>query len=113
MIHLITAIVKPHRLDEVKEALRSAGVLGLTVSEVQGFGRQGGKSETFRGSEYKVDFVPKVKIEVLVSTDDVEKVMDLIAGAARTGKIGDGKIWAVDVDRAMRVRTGEMGLDVL
>ena len=113
MIHLITAIVKPHRLDEVKEALRSAGVLGLTASEVQGFGRQGGKTETFRGSEYKVDFVPKVKIEVLVSTDDVEKVMDLIAGAARTGKIGDGKIWAVDVDRAMRVRTGEMGLDVL
>ena len=113
MIHLITAIVKPHKLEEVKEALRGVGVLGLTASEVQGFGRQGGKSETFRGSEYKVEFVPKVKVEVLVSTDDVEKVMDTIAGAARTGKIGDGKIWAVDVDRAMRVRTGEMGIDVL
>jgi nitrogen regulatory protein P-II 1 len=113
MIHLITAIVKPHKLEEVKEALRLAGVLGLTASEVQGFGRQGGKNETFRGSEYKVDFVPKVKVEVLVGTDDVDKIMDTIAEAARTGKIGDGKIWAVDVDRAMRVRTGEMGQDVL
>jgi nitrogen regulatory protein P-II 1 len=113
MIHLITAIVKPHKLEEVKEALRGVGVLGLTASEVQGFGRQGGKSETFRGSEYKVEFVPKVKVEILVNTEDVEKVMDTIAEAARTGKIGDGKIWAVDVDRAMRVRTGEMGLDVL
>ena len=113
MIHLITAIVKPHKLDEVKEALRSVGVLGLTASEVQGFGRQGGKSETFRGAEYKVEFVPKVKVEVLVSTDDVEKIMDTIAEAARTSKIGDGKIWAVEVDRAMRVRTGELGLDVL
>ena len=113
MIHLITAIVKPHKVEEVKEALRAAGVLGLTASEVQGFGRQGGKSETFRGSEYKVEFVPKVKIEVLVRSDDVEKVMDTIADAARTGKIGDGKVWAVEVDRAMRVRTGEMGTDVL
>jgi nitrogen regulatory protein P-II 1 len=113
MIHLITAIVKPHKVEEVKEALRSAGVLGLTASEVQGFGRQGGKNETFRGSEYKVDFVPKVKIEVLVATDDAEKVMDIIANAARTGKIGDGKIWAVEVGRAMRVRTGEMGTDAL
>jgi nitrogen regulatory protein P-II 1 len=113
MIQLITAIVKPHKLEEVKEALRGVGVLGLTASEVQGFGRQGGKSETFRGSEYKVEFVPKVKVEVLVSSDDVEKVMDAIAEAARTGKIGDGKIWAVEVGRAMRVRTGEMGNDVL
>jgi nitrogen regulatory protein P-II 1 len=113
MIQLITAIVKPHKLEEVKEALRGVGVLGLTASEVQGFGRQGGKSETFRGSEYKVEFVPKVKVEVLVSSDDVEKVMDAIAEAARTGKIGDGKIWAVEIDRAMRVRTGEIGADVL
>jgi nitrogen regulatory protein P-II 1 len=113
MIHLVTAVVKPHKLEEVKDALRDSGVLGLTVSEVQGFGRQGGKSETFRGAEYKVEFVPKVKVEVLVSSDDVEKVMDAIAGAARTGKIGDGKIWAVEVGRAMRVRTGELGLDVL
>jgi nitrogen regulatory protein P-II 1 len=113
MIHLVTAVVKPHKLEEVKTALQEAGALGLTVSEVQGFGRQGGKSETFRGAEYKVEFVPKVKVEVLVSSDDVEKVMDTIAGAARTGKIGDGKIWAVEVGRAMRVRTGELGLDVL
>src|SRR4030081_4010398 len=101
MIQLITAIVKPHKLEEVKEALRGVGVLGLADSEVQGFGRQGGKSETFRGSVYKVEFVPKVKVEVLVSSDDVEKVMDAIAEAARTGKIGDGKIWAVEVGRAM------------
>jgi nitrogen regulatory protein P-II 1 len=113
MIHLVTAVVKPHKLEEVKDALRGSGVLGLTVSEVQGFGRQGGKSETFRGAEYKVEFVPKVKVEVLVSSEDVDKVMDAIAGAARTGKIGDGKIWAVEVGRAMRVRTGELGLDVL
>jgi nitrogen regulatory protein P-II 1 len=113
MIHLVTAVVKPHKLEEVKDALRESGVLGLTVSEVQGFGRQGGKSETFRGAEYKVEFVPKVKVEVLVGSEDVEKVMDAIAGAARTGKIGDGKIWAVEVGRAMRVRTGELGLDVL
>jgi len=113
MIHLVTAVVKPHKLEEVKESLRDSGVLGLTVSEVQGFGRQGGKSETFRGAEYKVEFVPKVKVEVLVNSDDVDKVMDAIAGAARTGKIGDGKIWAVEVGRAMRVRTAELGLDAL
>ena len=113
MAHLVTAIIKPFKLEEVKEALRGAGILGLTVSEVQGYGRQGGKSETFRGSEYQIEFVPKVKVEVLVSSDDVEKIMDTIAEAARTGKIGDGKIWAVEVGRAMRVRTGELGLDVL
>src|SRR5205807_5733705 len=93
MAHLVTAIIKPFKLEEVKEALRGAGVLGLTVSEVQGYGRQGGKSEVFRGSEYKVDFVPKVKIEVLVESSQVEKVMDIIASAARTGKVGDGKLW--------------------
>ena len=107
--HLVTAIIKPYKLEEVKEALQGAGVFGLTVSEVQGYGRQGGKTETFRGSEYKVDFVPKVKIEVLVVADDVDKVVDVIAAAARTGKIGDGKIWAVDLDRVLRVRTGEAG----
>jgi nitrogen regulatory protein P-II 1 len=109
----VTAIIKPFKLEEVKEALRAAGVLGLTVSEVQGYGRQGGKSETFRGSEYKVDFVPKVKLEVLVGSSDVDKVLDLIAATARTGKIGDGKVWAVDLDRLMRVRTGEIGDDAL
>ena len=109
----IEAIIKPFKLEEVKEALRLAGVLGLTVSEVQGFGRQGGKSEVFRGSEYKVEFVPKVKVEVLVETGQADKIMDLIATSARTGKIGDGKIWAVDVDRLMRVRTGEFGDDAV
>src|SRR5205807_7902453 len=98
MAHLVTAIIKPFKLDEVKEALRGAGVLGLTVSEVQGYGRQGGKTETFRGSEYKVEFVPKVKIEVLVEATEVDKVIDLIAVSARTGKIGDGKIWAFELD---------------
>jgi nitrogen regulatory protein P-II 1 len=109
MPHLVTAIVKPFKLDEVKEALRGAGVIGLTVSEVQGYGRQGGKTESFRGSEYKIEFVPKVKVEVLVETGLVDKVIDLIAAAARTGKIGDGKIWSYDLDRVMRIRTGELG----
>jgi nitrogen regulatory protein P-II 1 len=109
MAHLITAIIKPYKLEEVKEALQSAGVLGLTVSEVQGYGRQGGKTETFRGSEYKVDFVPKVKLEVLVESSDADKIIEVIANSSRTGKIGDGKIWASDVDRLMRVRTGEVG----
>ncbi len=113
MPHLVTAIIKPFKLDEVKEALRGAGILGLTVSEVQGYGRQGGKSETFRGSEYKVDFVPKVKLEIVVDTADVDKVFDLIGTHAKTGKIGDGKVWACDLDRLMRVRTGEIGDDAL
>jgi nitrogen regulatory protein PII len=111
--HLVTAVIKPFKLEEVKEALRGAGILGLTVSEVQGYGRQGGKSETWRGSEYKVDFVPKVKLEVVVETSDVDKVMDLIGTHARTGKIGDGKVWAVDLERLMRVRTGEIGDDAV
>ena len=113
MAHLVTAIIKPFKLEDVKEALRAAGVVGLTVSEIQGYGRQGGKTEAFRGSEYKVEFVPKVMIEVLVDTAAVDKVVDVIAESARTGKIGDGKIWAVDVDRAMRVRTGEVGAEAL
>src|SRR5437899_2828747 len=111
MPHLVTAIIKPFKLEEVKEALRGAGVLGITVSEVQGFGRQGGKSETFRGTEYKVEFVPKVKVEVLVDTGDVDKVVQVLTESARTGKIGDGKIWATDIDRVVRVRTGEVGTD--
>ena len=109
MINQVTAIIKPFKLDEVKTALREVGVLGLTVSEAQGYGRQGGKTETFRGSEYTVDFVPKVRIDVLVEDTDVDKVFEVIGNAARTGKIGDGKVWAVDVSRVMRVRTGEMG----
>ena len=106
---IVVAIIKPFKLDDVKEALRAAGVLGLTASEVQGYGRQGGKTETFRGSEYTVEFVPKVKIEILVETNHVDKIIDVIATAARTGKIGDGKIWAYDTDRVMRIRTGELG----
>ena len=113
MAHLVTAIIKPFKIEEVKEALRGAGILGLTVSEVQGYGRQGGKSEVFRGTEYKVDFVPKVKLEVVVESSDVDKVMDVIGTHARTGKIGDGKVWAFDLDRLMRVRTGEVGDDAV
>ena len=113
MPHLITAIIKPFKLEEVKEALRGAGVIGLTVSEIQGFGRQGGKTEAFRGNEYKVEFVPKVKVEVLVDSNDLDKVLELIATSARTGKIGDGKIWSTPLDRLMRIRTGELGDEAL
>ena len=113
MAHLVTAIIKPFKLDDVKEALRAAGVVGLTVSEIQGFGRQGGKTEAFRGSEYKVEFVPKVMIQVLVDTAAVDKVLEVVAESARTGKIGDGKIWAVPIDRVMRIRTGELGDDAI
>jgi nitrogen regulatory protein P-II 1 len=113
MPYLITAIIKPYKLEEVKEALREAGVLGLTVSEVQGYGRQGGKSETFRGSEYTIEFVPKVKIEALVDSSQGDKIVDVIAAAARTGKIGDGKVWALDLDRLMRIRTSELGDDAV
>ena len=113
MAHLVTAIIKPFKLEEVKDALRGAGLLGLTVSEVQGYGRQGGKSETFRGSEYTIEFVPKVKIEVLCESTEVEKVVDLIATAAKTGKIGDGKIWSYDLDTVVRIRTGETGEDAI
>lgn len=113
MAHLVTAIIKPFKLEEVKEALRGAGILGLTVSEIQGYGRQGGKTEAFRGNEYKIEFVPKVMIEVLVDSADVDKVVDLIGSSARTGKIGDGKIWTMPIDRVMRIRTGELGDDAL
>jgi nitrogen regulatory protein P-II 1 len=113
MAHLVTAIIKPFKLEEVKDALRAAGVIGLTVSEIQGYGRQGGKTEAFRGTEYKIDFVPKVMIQVLVDTAAVDKVVDLIGQSARTGKIGDGKIWAFPLDRVMRIRTGELGDDAI
>ena len=109
MPHLVTAIIKPFKLEEVKDALRNSGVVGLTVSEVQGYGRQGGKTETFRGSEYKIDFVPKVKIEVVVADGTVEDVMAVITRSARTGEIGDGKIFVTDLDQVMRIRTGEKG----
>ena len=113
MPHLVSAIIKPFKLEDVKEALRTAGIIGLTVYEVQGFGRQGGKTESFRGNEYKMEFVPKVRIEVLVETSQVDKIIDLIATSARTGKIGDGKIWSYELDRLMRIRTGELGDDAV
>jgi nitrogen regulatory protein P-II 1 len=113
VLHLVTAIIKPHKLEEVKDALRGVGVQGLTVSEVKGFGRQGGHTETYRGAEYQIDFVPKVKVEVLCGSEEAEKVAEAITSAARTGKIGDGKLWLTAVDRAVRIRTGEMGSDAV
>ena len=113
MVQLVTAIVKPFMLEDVKTALRTFGVQGITVSEVQGYGRQGGKTETFRGSEYNVDFVPKVRIDVVVKADQVDGVFTVLADAARTGKIGDGKIWATEVTKVMRVRTSEVGDDAI
>ena len=110
---LVVAIVKPHRLDEVKEALQDLGVNGLTTTDVEGFGRQRGHTEIYRGAEYQVDFVPKVKLEVLCDDDQVSGVVDAVAKAARTGKIGDGKIWVVPVEQVLRIRTGEMGPDAL
>ncbi|MEX2101992.1 MAG: P-II family nitrogen regulator [Actinomycetota bacterium] len=110
---LVVAIVKPHVLDAVKEALRDVGVNGLTTTDVEGFGRQRGHTEVYRGAEYQVDFVPKVKVEVAVDDDQTQGVVDAITKAARTGKIGDGKIWVVPIETVVRIRTGEMGSDAL
>ena len=110
---LVTAIIKPFKLDDVKAALKNVNVEGLTVSEVQGFGRQGGHTETYRGAEYKIDFVPKVKIEAVVGDDAVDAVVDCIVGAAKTEKIGDGKVWVTDVSTLVRIRTGERNNDAL
>ena len=110
---LVTAIIKPFTLDDVKAALEQLGVLGMTVSEVRGYGRQKGHTEVYRGAEYTVDLVPKIRVEVLVDELDAEKVVDTIAEAARTGKIGDGKVWVTPVDAVVRVRTGERGADAL
>ncbi len=112
-MELVTAIIKPHMLDPVKDALKGVGIQGITVSEVKGFGRQGGHTETYRGTEYSIDFVPKVKLEVLIDGPDADKVVDAIAAAARTGKIGDGKIWVTEVGRAVRIRTGEESADAV
>ncbi|WP_163510403.1 P-II family nitrogen regulator [Fodinicola acaciae] len=112
-MRLVTAVVKPFRLDDVKDALAALGVNGLTVSEVQGYGRQKGHTEIYRGAEYTVDFVPKVRIEVLVDEDDTDKVVEAIVAAARTGKIGDGKVWVTPVEQVVRVRTGERDFDAL
>jgi len=112
-LKLIMAVIKPHRLDDVKEALREVGVRGLTSIEAQGFGRQRGHTEIYRGAEYQVDFVPKVQIEVMAEDDDVQTVVDTILKAARTGKIGDGKVWVVPAEQVYRIRTGEMGPDAV
>ena len=110
---LITAIVKPFKLDEVKETLKGAGVQGITVSEVQGFGRQAGHTEVYRGTEYKIDFVPKVRLEILCADEDVERVTDAILVSSRTGKIGDGKVWVTPVEHVVRIRTGELDDDAI
>ena len=110
---LVTAIIKPFALRDVKAALERLGVLGMTVSEVQGYGRQKGHTEVYRGAEYKVDFVPKIRVEVVIDEARVDKTIDALVEAARTGKIGDGKIWVTPVATVVRVRTGERGLDAL
>jgi len=110
---LVTAVIKPFKLDDVKDALSAVGVQGMTISEVQGFGRQGGHSETYRGTEYKVLFTPKTRIEVVVDDGDVDRVVDAIISAARTDKIGDGKVWVTNVESMVRIRTGERGVDAV
>jgi nitrogen regulatory protein P-II 1 len=110
---LVTAIVKPFVLEDVKGALEQVGVLGMTVSEVQGYGRQKGHTEVYRGAEYSVDFVPKVRVEVVIDDNLADKVVDAVVDAARTGKIGDGKVWVTPVETVVRVRTGERGADAL
>ena len=112
-MRLVTAVIKPFKLDDVKAALEAVGVQGMTVSEVQGFGRQRGHTEVYRGAEYTVDFVPKVRVEVLVDEADAAAVVDAIVDAAHTGAIGDGKVWTVALDAVVRVRTGERGPDAL
>jgi len=112
-VKLVTAIVKPFKLDDVKQALHEMGVAGMTVSEVQGHGRQRGHTEVYRGAEYVVDFVPKVRIEVVVDDENAALVVDAIVDAARTGQIGDGKVWTTTVDELVRIRTGERGPEAL
>lgn len=110
---LITAIIKPFKLDDVKSALQAAGITGMTVSEASGFGRQGGHTEVYRGAEYTVDLIPKVRLEVLVDDADSANIVDVIVKAASTGSIGDGKVWTTPVDQVVRVRTGERGPDAI
>ena len=112
-MRLVTAVVKPFKLDDVKNALEKLGVQGMTVSEVQGFGRQRGHTEVYRGAEYAVSFVPKVRLEVLVDDADASDIVDVMVKAAQTGSIGDGKVWSTPVDEVVRVRTGERGPDAL
>ena len=112
-MRLVTAVIKPFKLDEVKSALEAYGIHGLTVSEASGYGRQKGHTEVYRGAEYTVDLVPKIKVEILVEEDDAQSVVDVIVKTAQTGRIGDGKVWTVPVDSVVRVRTGERGPDAL
>ena len=110
---LVTAIIKPHRLDEVRDALSGISVTGLTVSEVKGFGRQKGHTEVYRGAEYSIDFVPKVRLDVVIDDDQLQAVVDAITASARTGEIGDGKIFVSSIEQAVRIRTGEEGAEAL
>ena len=110
---LVTAVVKPHQVDEIKTQLNSIGVQGMTVTEAQGYGRQGGHTETYRGTEYKVSFTPKSRLEIVVDDAEIDAVVQTVAEAARTGKIGDGKIWVTDVSVMVRIRTGEVGSDAI
>jgi nitrogen regulatory protein P-II 1 len=110
---IVIAVIKPFKLDEVKEGLTSIGIQGLTMGEVSGFGRQGGHTETYRGAEYTIDLVPKVRIEVLVEDDQTQTVVDKIIETAQTGRIGDGKVWVIPVEDVIRIRTGERGSDAL
>lgn len=110
---LVTAIIKPFKLDDVKGALKAMGVVGLTITEVRGFGRQGGHTETYRGTEYQVDFLPKVKVEAVVEDADVADVLDTIVDAAKTDKIGDGKVWVSGIEEIVRIRTGERGAEAI
>lgn len=110
---LITAIIKPHKLDDVKAALEAVGVEAMTVTEVRGFGRQGGHTETYRGTEYRVDFLPKVRVETVLDDLDVAEVLEAIVSSARTDRIGDGKVWVSPVDEVVRIRTGERGVEAI
>ncbi len=110
---LVTAIIKPFKLEEVREALLGAGIAGLTVSEVQGYGRQAGRTETFRGAEYTVEYVPKIRLDLVVDDGDADRAVKVVTEAAKTGKIGDGKVWSMPLERVVRVRTGEQGVDAI
>ena len=112
-MYLVTAVLKPHRLQEVTDSLKDLDIGGITITEVQGFGRQRGHTEVYRGSEYKVDYVPKVRVDVVCDAAEADKIAEVIADSARTGKIGDGKIWITEVARVVRIRTGEVGADAL
>lgn len=113
MVNLVTAVIKPHKLEEVKDALKGIGITGLTVDEVKGHGRQGGHTETYRGAEYKVDLLPKVRVQILCSEPQTDEVVDVIVAAAKTDKIGDGKVWVTPVSKVVRIRTAEMGEEAL